>query len=98
MATRYRDAARLRVTGGWAGLYPLTPDSLPLVGEAAAVPGFHLAAGGGGVGLQTSPALGAIAADLITKGATPLLPDVAPYRLERFFATSQPSGGPPSRR
>jgi sarcosine oxidase subunit beta len=97
LATRYRDAARLRVTGGWAGLYPLTPDSLPIVGEVAAVPGFHLAVGGGGVGLQTSPALGAIAADLIAKGATTLLPDVAVYGLERF-ATAPPSGGPPSHR
>jgi glycine/D-amino acid oxidase-like deaminating enzyme len=86
LGTRYRDAVRLRATGGWAGLYPLTPDSLPVVGEVAGVPGFHLAVGGGGVGLQTSPALGAIAADLVTKGATPLLPDLAPYRLERFAA------------
>jgi sarcosine oxidase subunit beta len=97
LGTRYRDAARLRVTGGWAGLYPLTPDSLPVVGEAPGVPGFYLAVGGGGVGLQTSPALGAIAADLITKGATSLLPDLAPYVPTRF-ATAPPSGGPPSRR
>lgn len=84
LGRRYRDAGRLRVTGGWAGLYPLTPDSLPIVGEAVAVPGFYNAVGGGGVGLQLSPALGAIVADLLTKGETDVLPDLAGYRLERF--------------
>jgi glycine/D-amino acid oxidase-like deaminating enzyme len=54
------------------------------VGEAVAVPGFYNAVGGGGVGLQLSPALGAIVADLLTKGGTDVLPDLAGYRLERF--------------
>ncbi len=88
LGARYREAAGLRVTGGWAGLYPLTPDSLPVLGEAAAVPGFYNAVGGGGVGVQISPALGEIVADLVTKGATSLLPDLAPYRLERFAAAA----------
>jgi sarcosine oxidase, subunit beta len=91
MGTRYRDAGRLSVTGGWAGLYPLTPDSLPIVGEAATVPGFWNSVGGGGVGLQTSPALGAIVADLLTKGQTDVLPDLTPYRLERFAGDTMPA-------
>jgi sarcosine oxidase subunit beta len=88
LATRYRDAARLRVSRGWAGLYPLTPDSLPIVGEASGVPGFYNAVGGGGVGVQISPALGALVADLVVKGATSVLRDLGPYRLERFEATA----------
>jgi sarcosine oxidase subunit beta len=81
---RLRDAALLRSAGGWAGLYPLTPDSFPIVGPATGVPGFHNAVGGGGVGLQLSPALGAIVADLVTRGETDVLPDLGAYRLERF--------------
>lgn len=83
---RYREAATLRATGGWAGLYPLTPDSRPILGEARAVPGFWNAAGGGGVGVQISPALGAILADLMTTGATAIVPDAGRYALERFAA------------
>ena len=83
LGSRYREGGALRATGGWAGLYPLTPDSLPIVGPTA-VPGFHNAVGGGGVGLQLSPALGAILADLLTRGRTDVLPDLTPYRLERF--------------
>jgi glycine/D-amino acid oxidase-like deaminating enzyme len=75
------------MTGGWAGLYPLTPDSQPILGELRSVGGFRNAIGGGGVGVQTSPALGAIVADLMTRGTTDLVPDLAPYRLERFAAS-----------
>lgn len=84
LSVRYRDAGRLRASGGWAGLYPLTPDSLPILGEAPAVPGFVNAVGGGGVGVQISPAVGAVVADLLTKGETTVLPEVTAYRLERF--------------
>ena len=84
LGRRYRDAAELRVTGGWAGLYPLTPDAEPILGELHEVTGFWNAVGGGGVGVQTSPAIGAIVADLVTTGATAVLGDLGPYRLERF--------------
>jgi sarcosine oxidase subunit beta len=84
LGERFRDAARLRSAGGWSGLYPLTPDSLPILGPAPGVTGFHNAVGGGGVGLQLSPALGAITADLLVRGETDVLANLAPYRLERF--------------
>ena len=84
LAARYRGATAFAVQGGWAGLYPLTPDSQPVVGEAPGVRGFHNAVGGGGVGVQTAPALGAIVADLVTKGETAVVPDVERLRLERF--------------
>jgi glycine/D-amino acid oxidase-like deaminating enzyme len=86
LGERFRDAARLRRAGGWCGLYPLTPDSLPILGGAPGLTGFHNAVGGGGVGLQLSPALGAIAADLLVRGETDVLPDLRPYRIERFSA------------
>jgi sarcosine oxidase subunit beta len=84
LARRWPDATRFRALRGWAGLYPLTPDSLPILGEVPGCPGFLSAIGAGGVGVQISPALGAIVADLVTKGETSVLPSLDPYRLARF--------------
>ena len=54
----------------WAGLRSFAPDLRPVVGEDPRVSGFFWLAGQGGVGIETSPALGAIAADLIVDGKT----------------------------
>jgi sarcosine oxidase subunit beta len=86
LARRFRGAEAFRVIGGWAGLYPLTPDSEPILGPVAAVPGFVTAIGAGGVGVQISPALGAIVADLVVDGQTKVVPRLDAYRLERFGA------------
>ena len=85
---RYSGAEDLRFRGGWAGLYPLTPDGSPVLGEAVAVPGFHHLAGLGGNGIQLSGGLGRVAADLVVDGSSPLLPDAPRYALERFPAGS----------
>ena len=93
LAARYRGAGEFRVTGGWAGLYPLTPDTRPIVGPTPGVPGLYQALGGGGVGVQISPAVGAMVADLITTGDTTVVPGWSRYRLDRFpaGAASTPS-------
>jgi D-arginine dehydrogenase len=52
----------------WAGLRTFAPDELPLVGEDPALGGLFWLAGQGGVGIETSPALGRIAAELILDG------------------------------
>jgi sarcosine oxidase subunit beta len=85
LADRYRGAGDFRVTGGWAGLYPLTPDTRPIVGQTPGVEGLYHALGGGGVGVQISPAIGAMVADLIATGETGVMPDWGRYRLERFL-------------
>jgi glycine/D-amino acid oxidase-like deaminating enzyme len=84
LAARYRRAPTLAVRSGWAGLYPLTPDSEPILGETPEVRGLYHAIGAGGVGVQISPALGAIVADLVTRGETAIVPSIEPYRLARF--------------
>jgi glycine/D-amino acid oxidase-like deaminating enzyme len=84
LAARYRGAAEFRVTGGWSGLYPLTPDTRPIVGPTPGVDGLFQALGGGGVGVQISPAIGAMVADLITTGDTRVVPGWSQYRLDRF--------------
>ena len=61
-----------RIHGRWAGLRTFTPDKHPAVGFAADAEGFFWLAGQGGFGLQTSPAMAAIAAALVTAGAWPV--------------------------
>jgi Glycine/D-amino acid oxidases (deaminating) len=66
----------------WAGVIDVTPDSNPVIGSVASIPGLTLATGFSGHGFGTSPAAGQLAADLVT-GHTPLI-DPAPYRFERL--------------
>jgi D-arginine dehydrogenase len=67
----------------WAGLRTFSPDRVPVVGDDPALPGFFWLAGQGGCGIETSPALGAIAADLIVSGQTRLF-DAASLSPQRF--------------
>ena len=52
----------------WGGLRSFAPDGVAVVGEDPACPGFFWLAGQGGCGIETSPILGPIAADLILEG------------------------------
>jgi len=54
----------------WAGLRTFSPDSVPVVGADPRVAGFFWLAGQAGFGIESSPAIGQIAADLIVSGAT----------------------------
>jgi sarcosine oxidase subunit beta len=55
----------LRVRRTWRGLYPMTPDGLPIVGETSEVPGFILAVGMCGQGFMLGPGLGELLARLV---------------------------------
>ena len=71
------------VERAWAGLYPVSPDGLPIVGPASDESSVVLAVGGGGSGIQLSPIMGALAADWIAHGEPRSLSDgrrVAPDR------------------
>lgn len=59
-----------RVESNWAGLRSFAPDRTPVVGFDGVAQGFFWLAGQGGYGVQTSPALSALAADIIL-GRTP---------------------------
>ncbi len=60
-----------RVKRSWSGLRTFAPDRRPIAGFDSAVPGFFWLCGQGGVGVQTSPAMGQIAASLIEEGRLP---------------------------
>ena len=68
-----------RIHSRWAGLRTFTPDRHPAVGFAPDAEGFFWLAGQGGFGLQTSPAMAAIAASLIAGTPWPIA-DVAAER------------------
>jgi len=68
---------------GWAGLYEMTPDHHPILGEAPGIPGLFLANGFSGHGVMHAPATGKILSDLILNGKTDLI-DASLLNLQRF--------------
>ncbi|MGA8858341.1 MAG: FAD-binding oxidoreductase [Candidatus Bathyarchaeia archaeon] len=52
----------------WRGLYPMTPDGLPIIGEAPNVSGFYLAAGLCGQGFMMGPGIARNMAHYIARG------------------------------
>ncbi|UNB53137.1 FAD-binding oxidoreductase [Mycolicibacterium sp. YH-1] len=48
---------------GYAGIYPHSPDGLPIVGPFRADPSIVACTGGGGVGVMLSPVMGRLAAE-----------------------------------
>jgi sarcosine oxidase subunit beta len=75
---RLRDAVS---TGGWASLYDVSPDWMPVIGEVA--PGVFVDAGTSGHGFKLGPALGAdVAALLMGKEVDSGIRDFSPDRFE----------------
>jgi D-amino-acid dehydrogenase len=65
----------------WAGLRPVTPDGLPLIGGVPGQPGLFVAAGHGMLGVTLAPATAALLAPLVLHGrAAPELAAFAPAR------------------
>ncbi len=60
----------LRVRRTWRGLYPMTPDGLPIVGEAKELGGFYFGAGMCGQGFMLGPGLGELLSRLVLKKLT----------------------------
>ena len=82
IARRFPRAAGVAVARAWAGLYDMTPDAHPIVGEVA--DGLYAVCGFSGHGFMQAPAVGRIVADELL-GTDPCF-DLSPYRLERFAA------------
>ena len=67
----------------WAGLYEMTPDHHPILGESPDVPGFFFANGFSGHGVMHAPATGKILSDLILTKKTDLI-DASLLNFQRF--------------
>jgi glycine/D-amino acid oxidase-like deaminating enzyme len=71
------------IAAGITGVYDMTPDARPLLGEVPGRPGLVLAAGFSGMGFKISPAVGEGLAELIVAGAASHV-DLAAFRPGRF--------------
>jgi len=75
--------ARLSDVEGWAGLYEMTPDHNPVLGEHPSLRGFILANGFSGHGLMMSPATGKIVSELVRTGHSTTF-DISIFAPDRF--------------
>jgi sarcosine oxidase subunit beta len=82
MARRAPALLDVGLTGGWAGLYEVTPDHNALIGEASNVSRFLYATGFSGHGFLQGPAVGEVIRDLYL-GREPFV-DISPLDARRF--------------
>lgn len=73
----------LKIQRSWAGVYAVSPDHLPLIGESKAVKGFYQLNGWSGRGVLLSPYTSELLAEEILSGSKPdLLKPFDPNRFE----------------
>ena len=76
------DSVKVRRT--WRGLYPMTPDGLPLIGWDRQVEGLFIAAGMCGQGFMLGPGVGRLVSRILDGKTTPtdqfILDSHSPYR------------------
>jgi sarcosine oxidase subunit beta len=72
----------LGIRQGYAGLYDMSPDDLPVAGAMPGVEGLFVSAGSSGHGFKTGPAVGEAMARLVMQGPQPIL---APFSPARFM-------------
>src|SRR3990172_6741673 len=71
------------VEHSWVGLYEMTPDRHPILGQAPGLQGFYLANGFSGHGFQHAPVGGRLLAEMIVEAGARTV-DVSSLGLERF--------------
>jgi len=76
--------ANIRVRRTWRGLYPMTPDGSPLVGQSEEIEGYVMAIGMCGQGFMLGVGVGELLARMLTDKLTPddeeTLQILSPYR------------------
>ena len=65
---------------GYAGLYDMSPDDLPVSGPMPGIDGLFVTAGSSGHGFKTGPAVGEAVARLATGTPQPILAPFSPAR------------------
>jgi sarcosine oxidase subunit beta len=76
------------VMRGVTGVYDMTPDCRPLLGEVPDISGLYVCAGFSGMGFKISPAIGVVMAELVLDGQGKTV-DISAFRPSRF-AEGQP--------
>jgi len=80
---RVRKLENAEVMRGVTGVYDMTPDSRPLLGEIPGVAGLHVCAGFSGMGFKISPAIGLVMSELVLDGVAKTV-DITAFRPQRF--------------
>ncbi len=80
--------AGAEVMRGVTGVYDMTPDSRPLLGEIPGIAGLYVCAGFSGMGFKISPAIGLVMSELVVDGRAKTV-DIQAFRTDRF-ALEQP--------
>tara|TARA_Y100001960_G_scaffold5307_2_gene5556 strand:- start:280 stop:1446 length:1167 start_codon:yes stop_codon:yes gene_type:complete len=70
-------------TGGWSGLFTVTPDWHPILGGIDGIEGLYVAVGFSGHGFKLSPMIGQVMGDVVL-GQTPRSIDVSSLGADRF--------------
>lgn len=71
------------VMRGVTGVYDMTPDSRPLLGEVPGIAGLYICAGFSGMGFKISPAIGLVMSELLLDGAGKTV-DISAFCPSRF--------------
>ena len=71
------------IVKGITGVYDMTPDSRPLLGQVPGITGLHVVAGFSGMGFKISPAVGLAMSELILDGRAASV-DIQAFRPGRF--------------
>jgi len=79
---RYPPLAKASIRRAWTGLYEVTPDANPILGEAPQLSGFFLATGFSGHGFMHGPVVGELLADTILRRQPQI--DISGFSLDRF--------------
>lgn len=83
---RFPPLGKASIRRAWAGLYEVTPDANPIIGEATQLPGFFLATGFSGHGFMHGPIIGELLADLILCRQPQI--DISSFSLDRFLGSA----------
>ena len=83
-AQRVPALADAGIVRGVTGVYDMTPDGRPMLGELPGLSGLVLAAGFSGTGFKISPAVGEAVAALVTGHPVAGSVDIGPFRPGRF--------------
>ena len=74
----------LKVVRQWAGLYNMTPDAMPLLGDVKEVEGYYQAVGFSGHGYMLGPTVANLMAEFIITGKKdPIINRLSPDRYEK---------------
>jgi glycine/D-amino acid oxidase-like deaminating enzyme len=86
-ARRVPKLQHAEVMRGVTGVYDMTPDSRPLLGEIPGVGGLYHCAGFSGMGFKISPAIGLVMSELVLDGHATSV-DIHSFRPSRFAENS----------